>query len=137
MKGVSKMNFYIGSVFKNIELVNYFSKKLQEKNWNHTYNWALNINDDESKEDMIEYSKLEIDGIKKSDITIIILPAGRGTHIELGIALALNKKIYLCSENEDDFSLLNTVNFYELPYIKKLSGNKDEIIQEILKDNEI
>lgn len=38
------MKFYIGSGFKNCELVNYYSKVLEEKGWHHTYNWAKNIN---------------------------------------------------------------------------------------------
>ncbi len=68
----------------------------------------------------------------ESDVVIILLPAGRGTHIELGMALALNKKIILCSSNKDEFSVENTVNFYQLPEITKLIGNDDEIIKQIL-----
>ena len=68
----------------------------------------------------------------ESDIVIILLPAGRGTHIELGMALALNKKIFLCSSNKDEFSTENTVNFYQLPEIIRLVGNDDENIRKIL-----
>lgn len=99
------MKFYIGSGMKNCELVNYYSKKLEEKGWKHTYNWAKNINGDETIKDLIEYSKLEQQGIIDSDVVIILLPAGRGTHIELGMALALNKKIFLCSETKEEFSI--------------------------------
>lgn len=126
------MKFYIGSGFKNCELVNYYSKKLQEHGWEHTYNWAKNISNDETIEDLIEYSKLEQKGIIECDVVIILLPAGRGTHIELGMALALNKKIFLCSATEDAFSIENTVNFYQLPQIKRIIGNSDDIIKQIL-----
>ena len=85
------MKFYIGSGFKNAELVNEFSKKLQNYGWQHTYNWAENIKENETIEDLIEYSKLEQKGIEEADAVIIILPAGRGTHVELGMAIALNK----------------------------------------------
>lgn len=127
------MKFYIGSGMKNCELVNYYSKILEEKGWKHTYNWAKNINGDETIEDLIEYSKLEQKGIIDSDVIIILLPAGRGTHIELGIALALDKKIFLCSATEDEFNVENTVNFYQLPNIIKLVGTADENIKEIIK----
>ena len=30
----------------------------------------------------------------------------------LGMALALNKKIFLCSETKEEFNMKNTVNFY-------------------------
>ena len=127
------MNFYIGSGMKNCELVNYYSKILEEKGWKHTYNWAKNINGDETIKDLIEYSKLEQQGIIDSDVVIILLPAGRGTHIELGMALALNKKILLCSETKEEFNIKNTVNFYQLPNIVRLVGTADENLKEIIK----
>ena len=127
------MKFYIGSGMKNCELVNYYSKILEENGWKHTYNWAKNINGDETIEDLIEYSKLEQQGIIDSDVVIILLPAGRGTHIELGMALALNKRIFLCSETKEEFSIENTVNFYQLPSIIRLVGTADENLKEIIK----
>lgn len=127
------MKFYIGSGMKNCELVNYYSKKLEEKGWKHTYNWAKNINGDETIKDLIEYSKLEQQGIIDSDVVIILLPAGRETHIELGMALALNKKIFLCSETKEEFSIKNTVNFYQLPNIVRLVGTANENLKEIIK----
>lgn len=127
------MKFYIGSRIKNCKLVNRYSKILEENGWQHTYNWAKNINGDETIEDLIEYSKLEQQGIIDSDVVIILLPAGRGTHIELGMALALNKKIFLCSETEEEFSIKNTVNFYQLPGIIRLVGNVEKNIKEIIK----
>lgn len=127
------MKFYIGSGMKNCELVNYYSKILEENGWKHTYNWAKNINGDETIEDLIEYSKFEQQGIIDSDVVIILLPAGRGTHIELGMALALNKKVFLCSETKEEFSIENTVNFYQLPDIVRLVGTADENLKEIIK----
>lgn len=101
--------------------------------WEHTYNWAKNISNDETIEDLIEYSKLEQKGIIEADVVIILLPAGRGTHIELGMALALNKKIFLCSATKDEFSIENTVNFYQLPNIVRLVGTSSENINQIIK----
>lgn len=129
------MKFYIGSSFKNYELVNYYSKILEENGWEHTFNWTKYIDNYETTEDLINYSNLEQEGIANSDVVIILLPGGRGTHIELGISLALNKKIFLCSSNKDEFSLENTVNFYQLPKITRLVGSADENIKEILKSH--
>ena len=127
------MNFYIGSGMKNCELVNYYAKELKRNDWNQTYNWVENINDDVSIEDMTSYAKLESQGIIDSDVVIILLPAGRGAHIELGMAIALNKKIFLCSETNEEFSIENTVAFYGLPNIVKLIGTADDNINKILK----
>ena len=128
------MNFYIGSGMKNCELVNYYAKILKENDWKQTYNWVENINDDVSIEDMTAYAKLESQGIIDSDVVIILLPAGRGAHIELGMALALNKKIFLCSATKEEFGIENTVAFYGLPSIVQLVGNADENIKQIIKN---
>lgn len=127
------MKFYIGSGFKNANLVNEFSKKLRSYGWEHTFNWTKYISEYETIEDLIKYSELEQKGIEESDVVIIILPAGRGTHIELGMAIALNKKIYLYSNKKEEFDIENTVNFYQIPSIKRIVGDIDYAIKEITK----
>ena len=127
------MKFYIGSGMKNCELVNYYAKILKDNGWEQTYDWVKNVSDDVSLEDMIKYATLESQGIDDSDIVIILLPAGRGAHIELGMAMALNKKIFLCSDTKEEFSIENTVAFYELPNIVRLIGTADENLKKIIK----
>ena len=127
------MKFYIGSGMKNCELVNYYAKLLKENGWEQTYDWVKNVSDDVSLEDMIEYATLESQGIVDSDVVIILLPAGRGAHIELGMAMALNKRVILCSTTKEEFSIENTVAFYELSKVVKLAGTADENIKEIIK----
>lgn len=127
------MDFYVGSGMKNCELVTYYAEKLIEKGWHQTYDWVKNIDGDISIEDMVEYATLEKQGVADADVVIILLPAGRGAHIELGMALALGKKLFLCAQQENDFSIENTVAFYELPSVEKLTGTKEENITEIIK----
>lgn len=126
------MKFYIGSSLKNIDIVNYYSRMLEEKGWEHTYNWTKNLSENETVNDLKQSSKLELEGIIDSDIVIILLPAGRGTHVELGMSIALNKKIFLCANNKEEFSLENPVNSYYFSNIIKLIGTPDENLKEIL-----
>ncbi len=126
------MKFYIGSGLKNYKLVNYYAKILKENGLEETYNWVKNIKNDITKKNLEKYAKEETQAIVNSDIIIILLPAGRGTHVELGMALALNKKIFLCSETNEEFNIKNTVAFYELPNIIKLVGTPDENIKKII-----
>lgn len=126
------MKFYIGSGLKNYKLVNYYAKILKENGLEEACNWVKNIKNDITKKDLEKYAKEETQAIVNSDIIIILLPAGRGTHVELGMALALNKKIFLCSETNEEFNIKNTVAFYELPNIIKLVGTPDENIKKII-----
>lgn len=126
------MKFYIGSGLKNYKLVNYYAKILKENGLEETYNWVKNIKNDITKKDLEKYAKEETQAIVNSDIIIILLPAGRGTHVELGMALTINKKIFLCSETNEEFNIKNTVAFYELPNIIKLVGTPDENIKKII-----
>lgn len=126
------MKFYIASNLKNHELVNYYAKKLEENNWEQTYNWTKNITKQINSDVLKEIARQEQQGIIDSDIVIILLPAGRGAHVELGMALALNKLVFLCSPTIDDFQIENTVAFYELETTNKLIGTPDENIEKIL-----
>ncbi len=127
------MKFYIGSGMKNCELVNDYAKVLNDNGWEQTYNWVKNISDDISRDNMIKYASLESQGVADADVVIMLLPGGRGAHIELGMALALNKKIFLCSTTEEEFSIENTVAFYELPKITQLVGNVEDNVKKILE----
>ncbi len=127
------MKFYIGSGMKNCELVNYYANLLKENGWEQTYDWVKNVSDDISRDDMIKYASLESQGIVDSDVVVILLPAGRGAHIELGMAMALNKEIFLCSVTNEEFNIENTVAFYELSKVTQLVGNADDNVKKILK----
>lgn len=132
----NKHKFYIGSSLKNYKLVDYYANRLKENGFEQTYDWVSNLDvKDISKQILMQYAKSEQQGIEESDVVIILLPGGRGSYIELGMALGLDKKIFLCSENKEEFTIYNTVAFYELPNITKLIGTADENIQEILKFN--
>ncbi len=127
------MKFYIGSSLQNYELVNDYARILEKNGWEHTYNWTKNLSTNETLEDLKEISKLEQKGIMDSDVVIILLPAGRGTHVELGMAIAFHKKIFLCSDKKEEFSLENMVSFYQMPNVVKLVGTTDENLKEIIK----
>ena len=99
--------------------------------YSHTYNWTEEVLDEETVEDMERFSDLEIEAIQNSYVVIMILPAGRGTHIEIGIALALNKTVYLWSEDEMVFDVKDTVNFYFAKGVTRVVGGLEDFVKEI------
>ena len=131
------MNYYIAASLSEIELVRSVSKILQERGWIHTYDWTFNCSDvDISNETMKDIAEHELNGVKNADIVIVLNPKGRGTHTELGMALALNKKVYLYHRDDTYFRKLNdTVSFYWLPQANKLSGNIEKALGRIINEN--
>lgn len=90
--------FYIASSFKNINEVRYVSKMLKDKGFIQTYDWTLNERA-ASYEALEKIGQEELAAVIDCDLIIVILPAGKGSHIELGIALGIGKKIFLYSPN--------------------------------------
>lgn len=128
------MNFYIASGLKNVELVRVVSKMLTENGWVHTYDWTSNLNVT-SSENMSIVAQKEFEGVKNADIVIVLNPQGRGTHTELGMAIALNKKVYIYDSDASNFNIDKTVSFYWLSQVNRLTGAIEETIKTILSDN--
>ncbi len=125
------MKVYIGAKFSNSDKVIHLSKCLEEYGVFNSYNWAACLKEEETKEDLIESSIKEMEAIKDSDCVIFLLPLGRGSHVELGMALACNKNVILCSENEEMLEN-DPINFYELPEITKVIGDYNNIHENIV-----
>ena len=131
------MHFYIAASLSEISLVRTASNLLQERGWIHTYDWTQHCSDMDINEETVKgIAEHEFDGIKNADIVIVLNPKGRGTHIELGMAFALNKKIYLYHWDDAHFTNLHdTVSFYWLPQANKLSGTMEKALERILDEN--
>lgn len=121
--------FYIASGFANKELVSMAAKSLKAKGFIHTYDWTKNEKAS-SAEILQEIGTAEMQAVMASDFVLIILPGGKGTHVELGIALASNKKIYLYSEDPQVF--LDTT-FYQIAGVEHCVGDLDNVTDKIIE----
>lgn len=122
------MKFYIASSFKNIESVRYVSENLKNRGYIHTYDWTVNENATTLEELKIIGEK-EKTAVIEADFVVVILPAGKGSHIELGIAIGNGKNIYLYSPNKEIDNIETTSTFYHLPEIEKYFGTLDELVE--------
>ncbi len=122
------MKFYIASSFKNIESVRYVSENLKNRGYIHTYDWTVNENVTTLEELKIIGEK-EKTAVIEADFVVVILPAGKGSHIELGIAIGNGKNIYLYSPNKEIDNIETTSTFYHLPEIEKYFGTLDELVE--------
>ncbi len=85
------MNFYIASSFQNKDLVRFVASKLKEIDWKHTYDWTQNERAVQ-KEQLQKIGQAEKQAIQEADVFLLWLDGGYGSHIELGMAIALEKK---------------------------------------------
>lgn len=129
------MKFYIASSLINYEQVRDLSRLLKNAGWEHTYDWTLHCPVEETDIKLLtSIGEMEFEGIKRSDVVIILTPQGRGTHTEFGMAIALNKKVYLCHHDDTYFKYDNhTSTFYWLSQVTQLIGNTEDIAGELLK----
>ncbi|OZM58691.1 group-specific protein [Lottiidibacillus patelloidae] len=122
--------FYVASSLKNIENVRYVSQQLINKGYIHTYDWTRNESAS-TLADLKEIGQQEKDAIIESDFIIVLLPAGKGSHIEFGIALGHGKRIYLYSANDDVNNFETTSTFYQLPEVEKCIGTIEELLEKV------
>ena len=119
--------FYIASSFKNVETVRYVSNALVNRGYIHTYDWTKNARAS-TFEELKEIGEKEKNAVMEADFIVVLLPAGKGSHIEFGIALAQEKRIYLYSQNDEVNNFETTSTFYHLSQVEIFTGTIDELI---------
>nr|WP_275695620.1 group-specific protein [Fredinandcohnia sp. SECRCQ15] len=119
--------FYVASSFANIDSVRYVSESLKNKGYLQTYDWTANERAT-SLGQLMEIGKKEKAAVLESDFVIILLPAGKGSHIEMGIALGQGKRVFLYSSNNDVNKFELTSTFYHLPEVKQYIGPIEQFV---------
>ena len=114
-------------------MVRYVSMRLVEKGFVHTYDWTKNERAS-TIEDLMEIGFQEKNAVLNADFVIVLLPAGKGSHIEFGLALGDGKKIYLYSPCDDINNFETTSTFYHLSNVEKCVGTIDGLIDKITKN---
>ena len=124
--------FYVASSFKNIDTVRYVSNELIHRGYIQTYDWTQNDRASTVK-DLKEIGQQERNAVLEADFLIVLLPGGKGSHIEFGIALGQGKRIYLYSQNDEVDRFETTSTFYHLSEVEKCIGTIDELIIAVTK----
>ena len=129
------MKIYIATSLKNVEMMKYIRDWFIDNDIFITYDWSVHgfVSDHNLLYDIAVAEKR---GVKDADIVLVVFPAEKGSHTELGIALGLDKEIVILNEGEFDefrpFYLLDNVKIFNnmalaLHYILKRSDDLDEI----------
>ncbi|WKA56070.1 nucleoside 2-deoxyribosyltransferase [Planococcus shixiaomingii] len=126
------MKFYIASSFANKESVVFVREELKKRGFSHTYDWTLN-NRVSSIEQLTAIGELERQAVLDADIVLVLLPAGKGSHVEMGIALGHGKKVYLFSPTDEVNAFETTSTFYHLPEVQIVIGTLQDLIELVEK----
>lgn len=99
--------FYVATSLARAADADAASENLKARCWEDTYNWRLQASlqvdytDDMIPAALAVVSANEVRGVSTADVLLALLPAGRGTHTEIGIALGLGKPVVLWMESQD------------------------------------
>ncbi|MGD6873317.1 nucleoside 2-deoxyribosyltransferase [Sutcliffiella horikoshii] len=127
--------FYIASSFTNINKVREVSSILKNNGFIQTYDWTQNERA-ATLEKLKDIGSKELSAVSEADFLIVLLPAGKGSHIEFGIALGQGKKIYLFSENDDIDNFQTTSTFYHLDSVEKIMGTIEDLVKRVSQEKE-
>lgn len=125
------MKFYVASSFTNIDSVRRVSEILKKRGLIHSYDWTQNDRAS-TVQQLVQFGLYEKHAVIESDILIVLLPAGKGSHVELGIALGHGKKVFLYSPTDEVIQFDKTSTFYHLPEVEIVIGTIDDLINTVL-----
>ncbi len=130
------MRFYIASRLANHGQVRRLAGLLKDAGWEHTYDWtAHDLGEEMDGETLQAIAQKEAEGVKNADVVIVLTPQGRGTHVEMGMAIALHKRVYLCHEDDWFFQCDdNTSTFYWLPNMVRFVGSIEALAERVRAD---
>ena len=124
------MKFYIATKLENHREHNRIRDLLHSAGHEITYDWTHHGPVYKDGLDRVrEIAVLESQGVIDADAVIVLWPGGRGTHVELGIAIALGKRIVLFTDVDGHHeSTPETCAFYHHPYVR-LVKHSDRIAE--------
>lgn len=123
------MRFYIASRLENAARVKTLSEELESWGWKCTYKWFEHGCILGTGLDLATVASEEYCGVVRAELFIALLPGGKGTHIELGIAHMVGCSIVLHSENPAPFNpaVRETCSFYWLPGVERVQCLWEEL----------
>lgn len=118
------MRFYISSGIENHTRVAELAAVLTGRGHELTYDWTEHGDiRHEGERVMSEVAFNELRAVRDAELLLVLLPGGKGTHTELGLAIATrsNKRIIIWSETGAEFTEPErTCTFYFHPCAERI-----------------
>lgn len=116
--------FYLASGLENAAAAKDLRDRLVKDDFEQTYDWmAHGPVWRRGSTGIRRVAQAELAGVAAADFVVVLLPGGRGTHVELGYALGLMKPIYIIGVQPSVFDAHpDTCAFYHLPGVRRCLG---------------
>jgi len=124
------MKFFIASKLENETRVGELAQILKSWGLKQTHDWTEHGNVRGQGEKAMRFVAVkEACGVLDAQLVIVLLPGEKGTHTELGMAIASGKTVIIHSESLADFDLDETkpCSFYWLPGIYRVCSPFSEL----------
>lgn len=100
------MKYYIATSTTRALFHNLVRDQLNKFGHEITYDWTTHGSVRETSPARLqEVAHAELQGILDSDFIVVLLPGGKGTHVELGFSIASKKTVFIHSEDPSVFEL--------------------------------
>lgn len=122
------MKYYIATLLQNMEQHNTVRDWLNTQGHEITYDWTTHGPVfSQGLERCKEVAVLEEQGVVEADVVIVLWPGGRGTHIEMGMAISLGVPVVMLTTVEEHYQCCpETCAFYHHPCVE-LVKSMDEL----------
>ncbi len=132
------MRFYIATGLENAQRAKQLSAVLTKNGHELTYDWTVHGDIRQLGEaKMSETAFSEIRAVRDAELFVVLLPGGKGTHAELGAALASrsNKRVIIWSETGKEFnSNSDSCAFYFHPCTERICCSFVELLTKLDAD---
>lgn len=111
------MRLYLASGLQNRATVAQIAQGLRDLGHTITYDWTEHGSvQDASDEEKAAVAQAELEGVLAAEMVVVILPGGRGTHVEIGAALGVGIPVVIVYRKPEDL-LVGGVEcvFYDHP----------------------
>jgi nucleoside 2-deoxyribosyltransferase len=117
------MKYYIATKLENHAAHNNLRDWLADRGHCCTYDWTTHGPVFRRGLEVVrQTAEAETRGVIDADFVIVLWPGGRGTHVEMGMAIALNKQVMFYSPVDDHHAATQeTCAFYHHPNVKRFS----------------
>jgi nucleoside 2-deoxyribosyltransferase len=133
------MKFYLASGLDNRVAARSLMEHLRGLGHTLTHDWTLaeGAAHEHGEQRMHDVAQTEVSAVLEADFLVVLLPGGRGTHTEMGVALGVGKQVYLVGT---DLELAtDPVAFYHHPRVTRVvanDSNRNEAMHHVLAYDE-